>query len=205
METDMQTTEMDNVLLHLKLLANETRLRLLGLLADRERSVGELAEIVELKEPTISHHLAKLLEAGLVRMRPEGTTHFYRLDSEVLQRLSRELFSPEKVIGLAGQEEASAWERKVLTTYLQDGRLSKIPDTRKKRDVILRWLVTQFEPGRHYPEREVNEIIQRHHPDSATLRRELIGARLMQRESGVYWRTDEALPGERRQYARGDF
>jgi hypothetical protein len=36
----------------------------------------------------------------------------------------------------------------------------------------------------------VNEIIQRHHPDSATLRRELIGAGLMQREGGVYWRVE---------------
>jgi hypothetical protein len=34
----------------------------------------------------------------------------------------------------------------------------------------------------------VNEIIGRHHPDFATLRRELIGANLLAREAGVYWR-----------------
>lgn len=42
-----------------------------------------------------------------------------------------------------------------------------------------------------YTEREVNDIIGRHHPDFATLRRELIGARHMQRENVVYWRLAE--------------
>ncbi len=185
--------EIQSVLHYLKLLANETRLKLLGLLAHRERSVGEIAEILDLKEPTISHHLAKLSEVGLVEMRPEGTVHFYRLNGEALQRVSRELFTPERVVSLAGQADADAWERKVLRTYLEDGRLSKIPDTRKKRDVVLRWLVTQFEEGRRYTEREVNQVIQRHHPDFATLRRELVGARLMQRESGIYWRLPAAV------------
>lgn len=174
---------------YLKLLADESRLKLLGLLAERERSVGELAEIVGLREPTVSHHLAKLADAGLVGVRPEGTTRFYRLDGEALQHISRELFTPERVISFAAHGEAEEWERRVLRTYLQDGRLTKIPDIRKKRDVVLRWLVTHFEEGRRYAEREVNGIIERYHPDFATLRRELVGARLMERESGVYWRT----------------
>lgn len=176
---------------YLKLLANETRLKLLGILASRERSVGELAEIVELKEPTISHHLAKLHEAGLVQMRADGNTHFYRLASETLQQLSRELFTPERMISFGGRDQADAYDRKVLGTFLDGDRLTKVPDVRKKRDVILRWLVERFELDRRYPEPELNEIIKRHHPDTATLRRELIGARLMARENGVYWRTPE--------------
>jgi hypothetical protein len=173
---------------YLKALADETRLKVIGLLAHRERSVGEIAEILGLREPTISHHLAKLSAAGLVVMRAAGTAHLYRLDGDTLRRLGEELFAPERVVSLAGSSDADAWEGKILRTYLSDGRLEKIPQTRRKRDVILRWLVARFEEGRRYPEREVNEIIQRHHPDSATLRRELIGAGLMQREHGVYWR-----------------
>lgn len=187
--------DIQGALQYLKLLADETRLKLLGLLAQRERSVGELAEILGLREPTISHHLAKLLEGGLVQVRPEGTVRFYHLDGEALQRLSRELFTPERVISFAGHGEAEAWESRVLRTYLQDGRLTKIPDTRKKRDVVLRWLATHFQEERRYPEREVNEIIGRHHPDFATLRRELVGARLMQRENGIYWRPSPTPAG----------
>jgi hypothetical protein len=180
--------EVESALAHLKALANEARLKLLGLVAQRERSVGELAEIVGLKEPTVSHHLAKLADVGLVRMRQDGNVHFYRLDGDALQQLSRDLFTPEKVVSFAGHAEADAWERKVLDVYLQDGRLTKIPDTRKKRDVVLRWLATEFEEGRRYAEREVNEVIKARHPDFATLRRELVGAKLMARESGIYWR-----------------
>lgn len=177
---------------YLKLLANETRLRLLGILAHRDRSVGELAEMVGLKEPTISHHLARLHEAGLVQMRADGNTHFYGLSVETLQQLNRELFTPERMVSLAGHDAADAWDRKVLGTFLDGDRLTKIPDIRKKREVILRWLAERFEHGRRYPEPELNEIIKRHHPDTATLRRELIGAKLMARENGVYWRVADA-------------
>ena len=67
-------------------------------------------------------------------------------------------------------------------------RLIKIPGSRKKRDVILEWLIQDFQPGVRYPEKELNEIIQRHHPDTATLRREFIATKRMQRRNGVYWR-----------------
>jgi hypothetical protein len=185
----MTETELGDALRYLKLLADETRLRLLGVLASRERSVGELAEIVGLREPTVSHHLGRLAGAGLVSVRAEGTARIYRLERDALSRIGRDLFTPERVRGYA-DEGADAYERKVLGTFLDGERLSKIPDTRKKRDVILRWLAERFEPGRDYPEREVNEIIGRHHPDFATLRRELIGAGLMTREAGVYRRAD---------------
>ena len=180
--------DLAQVVEYLKVLAHETRLRLLGLLAERERSVGELAEILGLKEPTISHHLAKLSEVGLTGMRAEGTAHLYRLQPEALRELSRELFTPEQVVSFAPDSQVDAWERKVLRTYLVDDRLTKVPDVRKKRDVVLRWLAERFEEGRRYSEAEVNELIGRVHPDFATLRRELVGARLMQRHEGVYWR-----------------
>ena len=173
---------------YLKALAHEARLRMLGLLATRERSVGELAEILELREPTISHHLAKLSAVGLVAMRPEGTAHLYRLETGALRDLGRELFTPERVAELAPGPRAEAWESKVLRSYLVEGRLSKIPDVRKKRDVVLRWLVEHFEAGRRYAEKEVNAVIRAVHPDFATLRRELVGAKLMERSEGVYWR-----------------
>jgi hypothetical protein len=184
----MEPEAFQTLLRFLKALAHESRLKLLGLVAGQERSVGELAELLALKEPTVSHHLAKLQELDLVQMRAEGTAHLYRLNTAVLQRLNRDLFTPEQVASIAHNVESESWERKVLKTYFQDGRLTKIPDTRKKRDVILRWLAERFEHGVHYPEAQVNEIIKRYHPDSATLRRELIGGKLMQRGNGVYWR-----------------
>jgi len=191
----MEPEAFQTLLRFLKAVADESRLKILGLLADNEYSVGQLAGMLSLKEPTVSHHLAKLRELDLVRMRSEGTTHLYSLNGETLRRLNRELFTPEQVASIAENVAGESWERKVLDTYFADGRLTKIPDTRKKRDVILNWLVTQFEEGVRYPEAEVNAIIKRYHPDSATQRRELIGNKLMQRENGIYWRVKAEAHG----------
>lgn len=85
-------------------------------------------------------------------------------------------------------------EEKILATFVQDGRLVRMPVRHGKKLVILRWLVERFEPGVSYPERQVNEILQQVDPDYAMLRRYLVDTGLMQREHGIYWRT--APPGE---------
>lgn len=84
----------------------------------------------------------------------------------------------------------SDWERKVLSTFIYEGRISRLPARLKKRMVVLRWLVTQFEPDRRYPHAELNAFLARYHPDTATIRREFIVHGLMQRADDVYWRTD---------------
>ena len=171
-----------------KVLADESRLKILGIVANRECSVEELAVLLKLKEPTVSHHLAKLRELGLVNMRPEGNTHLYKLNSEVLQSISKDILSPDRIANLV-DEGGSDWESKVLNNFLDDEILKEIPASRKKRLVILKWLANKFEVGVSYSEQTVNEILKRYHPDCATLRRELVGYQLMQRENGIYWRS----------------
>ncbi|HEY8291049.1 MAG TPA: metalloregulator ArsR/SmtB family transcription factor [Thermomicrobiales bacterium] len=175
-------------------LADESRLKIVGLLASGERGVDDLAGALRLKAPTVSHHLAKLREAGLVEMRAEGTTHLYRLDVNILRQMSREILTPERIASLVDDVEGDAWERTVLRRSFEGERLKQIPVSRKKRDVILNWLAGRFEMGRRYPEKEVNAIIKRHHEDSATLRRELIDGGWMEREGGVYWLVDGDQP-----------
>lgn len=80
-------------------------------------------------------------------------------------------------------------EEKILDTFVQDGRLVRMPARQGKRLVILRWLVERFDPGVLYPERQVNQMLQQVDPDYAALRRYLVDAGLMQRDQGVYWRT----------------
>lgn len=172
-----------------KALANESRLKLVGILAQRECSVEELAALLRLKEPTVSHHLNKLRALNLVQMRSQGNTHLYRLATEELQRLQM-LMTAEQV--LSAEIDSTAWEEKVLQSFLADGRLKEIPASRKKRLVVLQWLVRKFEPNIIYSEQSLNEILQRYHPDSATLRREFIGYRLMARDRGQYWRLPES-------------
>jgi DNA-binding transcriptional ArsR family regulator len=184
----MSHEELAQKLRYFKALADESRLKLLGALAANEASVEELAERLRLKGPTVSHHLAKLREAGLVSMRTEGNTHLHALNVAKLHELGKTLFATEAIASLADDVDAEAWERKVLADFFEGERLKEIPASRKKREVVLKWLAGRFETDRRYPEKEVNEVIKKHHPDFATLRRELIGADLMKREAGIYWR-----------------
>lgn len=179
----------ETLLAFFKALADESRLKIVGLLAQGERSVQELATLLDLKEPTVSHHLAILRAQGLVSARAEGTTRWHRLDVGVLEGLSR------RVLEQPAQEpaEPETWDVKVLRGFVDaEGRLTVIPASRRKRGVVLRWLMTGFEPDRRYSEAEVNAIIQARHWDSATLRRELIGHRMLARENGIYWRLPQS-------------
>lgn len=63
-------------------LADDTRQQIMRLCCCAWRSVGELAERLEVSQPTVSHHLAILREAGLVMVRPEGRQTFYTLNQE---------------------------------------------------------------------------------------------------------------------------
>ncbi len=174
----------------LKALADLSRLRILGALATQERTVEELSDLLELKAPTISHHLARLRALGLVETRADGVTRWNRLRVEGLEDIAKMLATPAVVATLAADAEGATWERKTLRDYLDGERLKEIPAQLKKRQVILRWLAEQFTWEREYSEAEVNDILKRRHPDAAYLRRELIGERLMARDHGRYWRTE---------------
>lgn len=184
----MPPEDFQSLLQFFKVLANENRLKLVGILAQKECNVEELAALLGLKEPTVSHHLNKLKALKLVQMRSEGNTHWYCLNGEALQELNKRLLTPDRAAAMVPVIDSQAWEDKVKRSFLSGDRIVEIPASRKKRLVILHWLVEKFEPEQTYPERILNDIIKQHHPDCATLRRELIGYCMMQRENGRYWR-----------------
>jgi DNA-binding transcriptional ArsR family regulator len=185
--------DVDGLLRFFKALGNDSRLKLLGLTARRPHAVQELAALLELSEPTVSHHLSLLKSLGLVSMRQDGNTRWFTFQPAVLTDMMRSLNAPEQIASLAEGVSADAWDAGVLDNFLAaDGSLKSVPASRKKRRVILAWLARQFEEGRRYPESEVNALLQRRHWDSATLRRELIGYKMLARESGRYWRLPES-------------
>jgi hypothetical protein len=87
-----------------------------------------------------------------------------------------------------------AYDRKVIESYTQpDGRLKTIPSQRKKLEAILKHIVKNFEMDVTYTEKQVNEILSHFHDDITSLRRELIGLKLLAREAdgSAYWRGAE--------------
>jgi predicted transcriptional regulator len=180
----------DQLVLIFKALSDSNRLKIVGLLARQPYSVEQLAALLDLKPPTVSHHLSKLSEAGLVSAKAEGYYSVYQLEESALEQ-ARLLFSKQDLSNAVSDMDMGAYDRKIIRDFsLPDGRLKTIPAQRKKLEAVLRYIVQAFQTDRRYSEKEVNEILSGFHPDTATLRRELIGAGLMQREGGggEYWR-----------------
>ena len=174
-----------------KALADASRLKIVGLLAQQPYSVEELAALLNLKPSTVSHHLAKLAQVGLVSARTESYYNVYQLDEKALERRSRDLFSQENLAASIVDVDADAYDHKIIADFSRkDGSLKTIPAQRKKLEAILRHIVKAFEPKKRYSEKQVNEILGRYHEDTASLRRELVGNKLMKREGGGgdYWR-----------------
>jgi len=176
-----------------KALAETNRLKIVGLLAGHAYSVEELAALLKLKPSTVSHHLAKLTQVGLVSARTESYYNVYRLEEKALEQKTRRLLSREDFKTAVEDVDFDAYDRKVAADYTcKDGSLKTIPSQRKKLEAILRHVVRAFEPGKHYSEKQVNKILARYHEDTASLRRELVGYKLMKREGGGgdYWRVE---------------
>jgi len=174
-----------------KVLSDANRLKIIGLLAQQPYSVEELAALLGLKASTVSHHLSKLSKVGLVNAKADSYYNVYQLDKKALEEKSRSLFSQEKMTASIADVDVDAYDRKVVADFTRtDGSLKTIPAQRKKLDAVLRYVVKAFKVGKRYSERQVNEILGRYHEDTASLRRELVGAKLMLREGGggEYWR-----------------
>ena len=72
----------NNPVLFAKALADETRQKIMNLVCCQWLSVSEVVEQLDVSQPTVSHHLAILREAGLVNVREEGKQTFYSLNQE---------------------------------------------------------------------------------------------------------------------------
>lgn len=189
MIAESEITVADELLEFFKALADANRLKIVGLLSQKGFTVEQLAAMLELRPSTVSHHLSRLARASLVSARAESYYSVYELHTDALEQMARRLLSREELPSVIADIDLDAFDRKVVSDFsLPDGSLKTIPAQRKKLLAVLRHIVTDFRFGTRYSEKRVNEILARHNEDTATLRRELVVAGLMDREAGKYWR-----------------
>ena len=81
----------------------------------------------------------------------------------------------------------------LLRTFVPDGRLLRLPAKQSRRKAVLEYIVQSFEPGRRFPEREVDAVLRAFcaggEVDHVTVRRYLVDEGLLSRDHGVYWRS----------------
>lgn len=183
-----QTNE--ELLAFFKALSNPNRLKILGLLAAQPHSVEELAAALNLGASTVSHHLARLSEAGLVEARAESYYNIYSLQTSHLDEMSKRLLRRENLVKLAEDVDGEAFSKRVLRDFLTpDGRMKAFPAQQKKYLVILeKHILPAFESNQRYTEKELNEVLKSFNEDFASIRRDLIDFKFMARENNIYWR-----------------
>ena len=168
----------------LKLLADETRLEILGILLKEDSYVEKIACELSLTPATICYHLKKMESAGVVNCSRSQFYIIYSLNRDIFSRPLFELIKKDDEVVSSDEK----YRREVISNFFKYGRLTKIPTQRKKREIVLTEVANSFELNREYGEKEVNEIILRYHEDFCTIRREMIAFGIMSRERETYKR-----------------
>ena len=189
----------------LALLAEPDRLRALAAVTLGADTLAEVAERAGLEPKEAARALSRLVAGGLLE---GGAGKGYRVRTEALKAAARPDGTGSAAGGAGGAggldgglpgPAARSPEADVLRRFVHNGRLLAMPAAHAKRLVVLDHLAGLFEPGRRYPEREVNELLGRYHRDYAMLRRYLVDDGFLDRAdepapSGsrsvkIYWRT----------------
>lgn len=175
----------------MKSLADTSRLRVVNALLEKPQYVEELAHRLNLAASTISFHLKKLENAGLVKQRKEQYYIIYELDKQIFEMTLKELADVEDIERLSHEERIESYRQKVIKTFMKKNKLIKLPVQKKKRLIILEEILKRFEHGKKYPEEEINKIIIPVYDDYCIIRRLMVDEGYMHRDKQFYWLKDK--------------
>lgn len=176
---------MNEMLDFVKAMSDPDRLRIIGLLSQESATRAEIAQRLKLSPKDSLTHMGFLEFVGAVTQ----TDGVFTLNNDKLAALAKEKLA-EVRLSFVPPEDLDEKSKKVLKAHLNaDGSIKQIPSP-PKLQVILNYLVEFFEFDRNYTEKEVNTILRRFNEDTAGLRRDLVDAGMMARESdgSRYWR-----------------
>lgn len=179
--------QLDRIVHFHKTIGDKTRIRIISLLKSSPLHGQAIAGKLGLKPPTISHHLTKLKEIDVVYQRRDKNTIYFYLNKDKLERMAQEIIR----IGsdeMFGKFDITKEEKAMVIRNFIDhqGRLKSLPAQRKKKLILLEYMLRGLENGKTYQEKEINEHIQQYHPDYATIRREFVMAHFMYRQNSIY-------------------
>jgi hypothetical protein len=167
------------------MLADEARLKAFAAVALGARTAAAVADAAGLDTKAAVKALERLAGAGLVVDEPgEGLA----VDPAVFREAARAAAERRPDVD-PKRFGATDEQADVLRNFMtDDGRLERIPAVHSKRLVVLDFLSQKFEPGRSYPERDVNFLLGTFYRDYAALRRYLVDEGFLERRDNFYWR-----------------
>ena len=180
-------TEADSIRLF-KCLSDKSRLQILKSLAIEDMYVERLAERLGITAPTVSFHLKKLTDAGAVTSYKSQYYTMYSLKKDIFETSILDILQERSDEAELQSQRDENYRRKVIDTFFEYGKLKAIPAQRKKERIVLEVIAQAFEYDHIYSEREVNIIIADFHDDFCTIRRDMVGEKLLDRDLNGYWR-----------------
>jgi len=176
------------------LLAEPLRLRVFAAIALGARSLAEVAGAAGVSLPAASRAAGRLARGRLVIVEDDPVAgRTFRVAGDRLATAARA--APRRpATPLPGDGDLSPAQRQLLAHFFVNGRLTSVPVNRTKRLVVLDYLAGRFDPGRTYPEKEVNFLLGMLHADFAALRRYLVDEGFLERRDGFYWRAGGTYP-----------
>ena len=178
----------ENALKIFKSLSDMSRLRIIQSLTGGEMYTELLAERLGLTPSTISFHMKKLEEAGLVVSRKEQYYTVYSLNRNVLEASLYDVAAAEPEQIDEQQKREKEYRQKVIDSFFEYGKLKTIPVQRKKKLICYEVIAENFVPGKVYSEKELNGIIAPIHEDYCTIRRDMISEGIFRRDGSRYTR-----------------
>ncbi|TGB05144.1 metalloregulator ArsR/SmtB family transcription factor [Halobacillus salinus] len=174
-----------------KAVGDPTRLRIIALLRNGPLHNQVLADKLGLRAPTITHHLKRLRDTGMVYTRRDKNTIYYYLNEKTLELMATSILKlgDDQSMQASEMKMTNQEQQRILQNFMtEDGQLKQLPRQLKKKLVILSYFVQGLEEGRVYEEKEINDYIQTFFDDFATVRREWIMQQFMYREHNRYER-----------------
>lgn len=171
-----------------KCLSDKSRLQILKSLIIEDMYVERLAERLDLTAATVSFHLKKLADVGAVTSYKTQYYKMYSLNKEIFQITILDILKEESDERDLQQQRDEAYRQKVIDAFFEYGKLRAIPAQQKKERIVLEVIVQNFEFDRIYSEQQVNAIISECYEDYCTIRRDMVGEHLLDRNTNEYWR-----------------
>ena len=183
----------DNTLQLFKCLADTSRLQILKSLSKEDMYVERLAERLNLSAATVSSHLKKLEKIGAVKSRKEQYYNVYALCPDVFSPRIIDLIRTDGS-DVSEDKRDEAYRQKILSTFMVNGKITKMPAQLKKKLILIEEVGRAFEFEKSYTEKEMNLIIADYYDDFCMVRRFFVDYGLFTRANGIYFkRHDEIL------------
>ena len=153
----------------LKVLADESRLKIIGILLKKDSYSEYLAYKLNLSTPTVTYHMNKLKKAGIVKATKIQHYIIYSLNYDIMNMSIETLIKSATTV-----DDTRTYEEKVIESFFEYGKLKQIPAQQKKREIVMAYIASNFELNKIYSELEVVAALLKIHDDYITIKRDLI-------------------------------